>query len=107
MAEVRSTIVCPACGHRESEIIPDDACQYFYQCKGCRVVLKPKKGDCCVFCSYGDVKCPSAHEALDAVEQINRRVHGLWFEISARPRARRFLLSIQPIPKNESRRKLN
>ena len=60
MAAVRSTIVCPACGHRESEIIPEDACQYFYQCKGCRVVLKPKKGDCCVFCSYGDVKCPSA-----------------------------------------------
>ena len=44
MAAVRSTIVCPACGHRESEIIPEDACQYFYQCKGCRVVLKPKKG---------------------------------------------------------------
>ena len=60
MAAVRSTIACLACGHRESEIIPKDACQYFYQCKGCRVVLKPKKGDCCVFCSYGDVKCPSA-----------------------------------------------
>ena len=20
--------------------------------------LKPKKGDCCVYCSYGNVKCP-------------------------------------------------
>ena len=44
MAAVRSTIVCPACGHRGSEIIPEDACQYFYQCKGCRVVLKPRRG---------------------------------------------------------------
>ena len=44
MAEVRSTIVCPACGHRESEIIPEDACQYFYQCKGCRVAAEAEKG---------------------------------------------------------------
>ncbi|HEV8330350.1 MAG TPA: GDCCVxC domain-containing (seleno)protein [Steroidobacteraceae bacterium] len=21
-------------------------------------VLRPKRGDCCVFCSYGSVKCP-------------------------------------------------
>ena len=25
--------------------MPEDACQYFYKCKGCGVVLKPKKGD--------------------------------------------------------------
>ncbi len=43
--EMTSTIVCPACGHRESEIMPEDACQYFYRCKGCGVVMKPKKGD--------------------------------------------------------------
>ncbi len=35
-----------------------DACQYFYDCKGCATVLKPKPGDCCMFCSYGDAKCP-------------------------------------------------
>ena len=43
MAAVRSTIVCPACGHRESETVPEDAPQYSYQCKGCRVVLKRKR----------------------------------------------------------------
>ena len=90
MAAVRSTIVCPACGHRESEIIPEDACQYFYQCKGCRVVLKPKKGDCCVFCSYGDVKCPTAQRNEGCCREICPLVHGLWFEISARPMARHF-----------------
>jgi hypothetical protein len=21
-------------------------------------LLRPKPGDCCVFCSYGDMKCP-------------------------------------------------
>jgi hypothetical protein len=43
--------------------MPPDACQYFYDCKGCGVVLKPKPGDCCVFCSYGDVACPPVREA--------------------------------------------
>jgi hypothetical protein len=26
-------------------------------------LLKPKSGDCCVFCSYGDVPCPPIQEA--------------------------------------------
>ena len=44
MAAVRSTIVCPACGHRESEIMPEDACQYFYKCKGVRRGAEAEKG---------------------------------------------------------------
>jgi len=55
---LRSTVKCPECGHLETETMPIDACQYFYDCKGCKTVLKPKAGDCCVFCSYGTVKCP-------------------------------------------------
>ena len=38
--------------------MPTDACQFFYECKGCGARLKPKLGDCCVFCSYGSVPCP-------------------------------------------------
>ena len=53
-----STITCPNCGHRTTEKMPNDACQYFYTCKGCRALLRPKTGDCCVFCSYADVPCP-------------------------------------------------
>lgn len=55
---LRSTIMCPLCGHKQSELMPTDACQYFYDCKGCAAVLRPKPGDCCVYCSFGDVKCP-------------------------------------------------
>lgn len=55
---VESTITCPACGHRSKDVMPTDACQFLYDCKGCGAVLKPKHGDCCVYCSYGDVKCP-------------------------------------------------
>ncbi|WP_328798964.1 GDCCVxC domain-containing (seleno)protein [Kangiella shandongensis] len=60
MAELtyRSTITCPQCGHQKAEVMPADACQYFYECVSCKALLKPKSGDCCVFCSYGSVACP-------------------------------------------------
>ena len=56
--EPRSMITCPECGHMVTETMPTDACLYFYDCKGCGIRLMPKPGDCCVFCSYGDVPCP-------------------------------------------------
>ena len=56
--QTTSRLTCPICGHQENEIMPTNACQYFYDCKGCGALLKPKAGDCCVFCSYGDVACP-------------------------------------------------
>ncbi|MDX2145438.1 MAG: GDCCVxC domain-containing (seleno)protein [Rhodospirillaceae bacterium] len=54
-----AAITCPACNHKSQETMPTDACLYFYSCKGCGLLLKPKSGDCCVFCSYGTNKCPS------------------------------------------------
>ena len=53
-----SKITCPQCGAAASEEMPTDACVYFYECTGCQTLLHPLDGDCCVFCSYGDVKCP-------------------------------------------------
>jgi hypothetical protein len=53
-----SNLTCPECGHRTAQEMPTDACQWFFDCPHCAAVLKPKPGDCCVFCSYGDVKCP-------------------------------------------------
>lgn len=56
--ELYSTLTCPKCGHKARELMPTNACQFFYDCASCGVLLKPLEGDCCVFCSYGDVKCP-------------------------------------------------
>jgi hypothetical protein len=53
-----STITCPFCGFAASETMPNDACQFFYECRGCGGMLRPQPGDCCVFCSYGSVPCP-------------------------------------------------
>lgn len=53
-----STITCPHCGWQAVEQMPVDACRFFYPCSGCKVMLKPLAGDCCVFCSFGDRPCP-------------------------------------------------
>ena len=57
-ALLQSTLTCPNCGHATTETMPTDSCVYFHECAGCHIVLKPLAGDCCVFCSYGSVKCP-------------------------------------------------
>lgn len=57
--ELQSTITCSNCGYKKTEAMPTDACQFFYQCENCQTTLRPMQGDCCVYCSYGTVKCPS------------------------------------------------
>jgi len=53
-----SVITCPHCGFAQREEMPVDACLFFYDCKNCGARLRPKDGDCCVFCSFGSVPCP-------------------------------------------------
>jgi hypothetical protein len=55
---LESVVVCPVCGFAELETMPVDACQILYECTHCKTLLRPKPGDCCVFCSYGSVRCP-------------------------------------------------
>ncbi|WP_133573878.1 GDCCVxC domain-containing (seleno)protein [Maritalea mobilis] len=56
--ETQSTLTCPECGQAVTETMPTDACQWFYECTNCHTLLKPKPGDCCVYCSFGTVPCP-------------------------------------------------
>jgi hypothetical protein len=51
-------IKCPRCGHVATEIMQTDVCQYFYDCTNCARLIRPWIGDCCVFCSHGNVPCP-------------------------------------------------
>lgn len=62
MVELQSILTCPECGYAATETMPTDACLYFYACQGCGARLKPKPGDCCVFCSYGSAPCPPVQE---------------------------------------------
>ena len=58
LVATQSDLTCPTCGKTERLEMPTDACLFFYECKGCGVLLRPLEGDCCVFCSYGTQKCP-------------------------------------------------
>lgn len=60
--ELKSKITCPECGFSKVKTMPTNACQWYYECDSCRALLKPLKGDCCVYCSYGTVKCPPIQE---------------------------------------------
>jgi hypothetical protein len=48
--------------------MPTNACQFFYDCPHCAAKLRPLEGDCCVYCSYGDVACPPIQEAAEGGE---------------------------------------
>ena len=67
--ELNSIITCPECGHSKNEIMPTNACQWFYECESCKALLKPLKGDCCVYCSYGTVKCPPIQEGENCCDK--------------------------------------
>jgi len=74
----RQTVVtCPSCGFRREETMPEAQSPYFYTCTHCSKVLKPIFGDCCVFCSYGTVICPTEQRRalIEASEQIRRHVN--------------------------------
>ncbi|HVH37479.1 MAG TPA: GDCCVxC domain-containing (seleno)protein [Sphingomicrobium sp.] len=54
----KCNIKCPRCSFTILETMPADICQYFYDCRGCGRLIRPWIGDCCVYCSHGDVPCP-------------------------------------------------
>jgi len=54
-----STITCPFCGYQKKEHMPVNSCVLDYICLNCKKIIHTKENDCCIFCSYGDVPCPS------------------------------------------------
>jgi hypothetical protein len=66
-----SAITCPLCKFSEEEIMSENSCAWFYECKNSKTLLKPKPGDCCVFCSYGSVKCPPVQKGKSCANKIN------------------------------------
>lgn len=61
--KTEAVLTCPQCGAAQTADMPVDACQFFYDCVRCNAVIRPKPGDCCVFCSYADTRCPDKQRA--------------------------------------------
>ncbi len=64
--ELTSTITCPECDRKTEVEMPTESCQFFWECPVCKTVLRAEEGDCCVFCSYGTVPCPSVQRKDEA-----------------------------------------
>ncbi len=64
--QLQSLLTCPHCSHQTLETMPTDACQFFYECKSCGTLLRPRESDCCVYCSYGSVACPPMQASAEA-----------------------------------------
>jgi hypothetical protein len=62
MALLDAAITCPQCGHTVTELMPRDRCVFFWECAACHAVSRPKPGDCCVYCSYADRRCPPVQD---------------------------------------------
>ncbi|MEK7185893.1 MAG: GDCCVxC domain-containing (seleno)protein [Patescibacteria group bacterium] len=60
--KMKATLTCPHCNKNQIVEMPTDVCKYFYICSHCGERIKAKSGDCCVFCSYADTKCPSKQQ---------------------------------------------
>lgn len=52
-------LTCPACNHEMEVIMPVNSVQLIYECDRCYTLIRPKNTDCCVFCSYGTILCPT------------------------------------------------
>ncbi|WP_082720848.1 GDCCVxC domain-containing (seleno)protein [Burkholderia sp. ABCPW 14] len=68
MSEIvrESVLTCPHCGFARQETMPENACLFHYECTACGALLRPRPGDCCVFCSYGSVRCPSRQRTSES-----------------------------------------
>ena len=56
---------CPECSNKQKMEIPKDRCIPFFKCSKCKKMIFARKL-CCVFCEYGDRKCPvsDSHKAF-------------------------------------------
>ena len=69
-----SVPTCPKCGQARQEAMPVDSCLFYCEWAQCKTLLPHKAEDCCVFCSYGSLKCPPM-QAHQAAARGNRSAH--------------------------------
>lgn len=71
--QLQSHLTCPHCGHVSLETMPTDACRFFHVCTACAQTLSPEPGDCCVFCSFGNVPCPPIQQQGSCCAEVPPR----------------------------------
>jgi hypothetical protein len=54
----KNALTCPDCGSKQNVEMLESGYSYAYQCDSCSEIIEKKHESCCVYCSYGEVKCP-------------------------------------------------
>ncbi|QWE20051.1 GDCCVxC domain-containing (seleno)protein [Polynucleobacter sp. AP-Kolm-20A-A1] len=62
----QSIVTCPHCQAAEVIDIEHGSSQHLFRCQSCSAILKPKSGDCCILCSFGNRDCSSSEQNLAA-----------------------------------------
>lgn len=65
-----SAVTCPACKKKTQVTMSSENATRVFHCPNCLTWLSPKKGDHCIFDSYGSVKC-------QAIQIKTRRANNL------------------------------
>jgi len=52
-----STLTCPRCLQKETETLYENVYPKKYMCSHCKQAVNINKGDCCIFCKFGDTPC--------------------------------------------------
>ena len=55
----KNKLTCPECGaHQEVEMLALESSR-IYECETCNELIQTNEGECCIYCQYGEVKCPN------------------------------------------------
>ncbi|MGB0846810.1 MAG: GDCCVxC domain-containing (seleno)protein [Thiolinea sp.] len=63
------TLTCPSCQTKESLTMVQGRSESFFTCTHCSTTHLTKLGECCIYCSYGTVSCPTIQSI------VTRRAH--------------------------------
>jgi hypothetical protein len=55
----RNKLTCPECGAEENVEMLSMEIARIYKCDTCNEISHVNEDECCVYCQYGEVKCPS------------------------------------------------
>ncbi len=59
---IETVIKCPHCGVEQQATMTLTGKKIAHDCRFCNQTMYAKKGECCVFCSFGAIKCLGTQE---------------------------------------------
>jgi len=54
---VESILTCPHCQFKELQVLKENIVPVSYRCEKCKQSVKISKGECCIYCVFGDYPC--------------------------------------------------